>query len=355
MNALQLAAFAPIALSPDGELAAYTIQEPRRMVTDGDERYRSYDRRGNSLFGVGCDIWLTDTRNGQTRKLTDGKSSHYYPVWSPDGRSLAFYSDRDGAARLWIWDRGGNRFRRASDRIIRPLGGQVARWSPDGKRILFPVLPEGMSIEQAADLSASEKPAAARKAPDAPTVTVFDGAEGKGAGTAWSLKSMVEDVASVDVASGAVRVVAHGLHPFWFQFSPDGATIAVSSLDSYGDGTVFQPTYDLLAFDASTAVSRVLVAGVPQAAGNQASFSPDGKSIAYCSGGDSPEAKRGDCFSVPTAGGSARLLTPGEHPPFWSYAYREPRWEPSGAAVYLFGEGELWKAAADGGGARPLV
>ena len=41
------------------------------------------------------------------RQLTDGAFDHQYPVWSPDGRWLAFVSarhlgrDEDGAADLW--------------------------------------------------------------------------------------------------------------------------------------------------------------------------------------------------------------------------------------------------------------
>jgi len=50
-------------------------------------------------------VWITNTRTGQSKNLTQSKGSAWDPVWSPDGKTLAFYSDLDGAAHLWIWDR----------------------------------------------------------------------------------------------------------------------------------------------------------------------------------------------------------------------------------------------------------
>ena len=352
LNALEFAQFAPIDLSPDGKWVAYTLQDPRRVVTDPDPRYHGFDRKGTSIFGLGCDVWITDTQTGQSQNLTSGQGNSYYPVWSPDGRSLVFYSDRSGTVNLWLWERSKNKFRLLSDRIVRSFGGQIARWTPDGRRVIFPVLPEGMTIEQAADLfGPAPKRSEKKRAEKEPTVTVFDSREEKAKSTAWSNRGMVADLLIVDVASSAAaRTLTRGLRPSWYQVSPDGQRLAVANMKDYLPGKDFQAVFDLVLVDLSTGASRTLASDIPQEAGNQTSWSPDGSSLAYVTGGESPEGKKGDCYGVSVSGGAPRLLTPGSHPPFSSHGFREPRWDASGQSLYLFAEDGLWRASASGSG-----
>jgi Tol biopolymer transport system component len=57
------------------------------------------------------------------------------PRYSPDGRYVAFTSDRSGASEVWMADADGS-----SPRQLTHLGAYIAgfpRWSPDGKRIVF--------------------------------------------------------------------------------------------------------------------------------------------------------------------------------------------------------------------------
>src|SRR5205807_4345876 len=77
-------------------------------------------------------IWLADTRSGQTRQLTAAKKSSSAPAWSPDGSKLAFTSDRLDKRQIYIID---------------PLAGEAEpltsledgvssfAWAPDGRRI----------------------------------------------------------------------------------------------------------------------------------------------------------------------------------------------------------------------------
>ena len=356
LNGVQFAEFAPISLSPDGQLVAYTIRDPRRFVTDPDPRYHAYDRKGTSLFGVGCDVWITDVSTGATRNLTPDAGNNFYPVWSPDGRSLAFYSDRAGTANLWIWDRASNQSRKTSDRVVRGFGGQAAHWSPDGRFLVFPALPQGMTIEQAADLSGLPKPApeSDHRPADAPTVAVFDSTREADTANSWSTKSMVADLVSVDAASGAVRDLTHGVKPSWFSFSPDGRALGISDLKSYSLNNVFQATYD---FRPRLGDGRDARRGVGCAGGGR----QPGELVAEREGDRLVHERRlargeeGDCRSVAASGGAAKLLTPGEHPSFGSHGYREPRWDPDGRSLYLVAEAGIWKAAADGSGVRELA
>jgi dipeptidyl aminopeptidase/acylaminoacyl peptidase len=85
------------------------------------------------VFVVGAD-------GGPPRQLTDGSFDHQYPVWSPDGRWIAFTSarhadrDEDGAADIWIVSADGGEARRVTSTA------GPASWpsfSPDGRTIAY--------------------------------------------------------------------------------------------------------------------------------------------------------------------------------------------------------------------------
>src|SRR5207247_574746 len=59
----------PVDLSPDGNWVAFTVEDARRRESTGDERYKSFSRTGAFNEAVGCDIWLANTRTGETRNL----------------------------------------------------------------------------------------------------------------------------------------------------------------------------------------------------------------------------------------------------------------------------------------------
>ena len=45
---------------------------------------------------IGSDVWLGDVERGVFTRLTSNPSNDESPVWSPDGRRIAFASNRDG-------------------------------------------------------------------------------------------------------------------------------------------------------------------------------------------------------------------------------------------------------------------
>ena len=72
--------------------------------------------------------------SGPEEPLDTGHVLDRYPAVSPDGRKIAYDSDRLGSEDLWIYDRDAKR----SERIELPgkdLGVNEPHWSPDGKRI----------------------------------------------------------------------------------------------------------------------------------------------------------------------------------------------------------------------------
>ncbi len=74
---------------------------------------------------------------GYTRNLT--RSSGVYdhsPAWSPDGKSIAYWSDRSGEYELWIQEsKGGGEPKQLTSR--NKGFGYTLYWSPDSKKIAF--------------------------------------------------------------------------------------------------------------------------------------------------------------------------------------------------------------------------
>jgi Tol biopolymer transport system component len=88
------------------------------------------------------DIWVVRRDGTGYDRLTDGGTSHD-PAWSPDGRRIAFTSDRDrtpGARELWSMNADGSAERRLTASLGQPflyaiVGGPA--WSPDGRWLAF--------------------------------------------------------------------------------------------------------------------------------------------------------------------------------------------------------------------------
>jgi serine/threonine protein kinase/Tol biopolymer transport system component len=81
------------------------------------------------------DIWLHDLARGTASRLTFGPASNGYPVWSPDGRYVAFFSQRDGIGRPFQRAASGT----GHDEVLsKPVGEPptptvVEDWSRDGR------------------------------------------------------------------------------------------------------------------------------------------------------------------------------------------------------------------------------
>ena len=103
-------------VSPDGKWVAYGISTP--------------DMETNR--GVG-NIWLVGTSGGDAIQLTQsGKDSA--PSWSPDGKTLAFLSGRDGTSQVYVISMEGGEAKKLT---TLSTGADLFKWSPDGKSIAF--------------------------------------------------------------------------------------------------------------------------------------------------------------------------------------------------------------------------
>jgi Tol biopolymer transport system component/imidazolonepropionase-like amidohydrolase len=80
-------------------------------------------------------IYLMPIEGGEARRLTPvGHQYESQPRWSPDGRRIAFTSDRDGLENIWVMDRDGQNARQVTRERERQVKAPV--WTPDGEYII---------------------------------------------------------------------------------------------------------------------------------------------------------------------------------------------------------------------------
>ena len=161
------------ACSPDGKKLIYAQQSQRGMTLmladiDGtnpraltepgknlvpswlpDSRHivwMASDSKGKEDPARNSQIRLLDTETMESRRLFSDpeqiKFSNAMPVVSPDGKSVAFVSNRSGNMRVWVSELDGGNARMISppemeyhDAIKAPIEQKVPAWSPDGKWI----------------------------------------------------------------------------------------------------------------------------------------------------------------------------------------------------------------------------
>ncbi len=120
-------------------------------------RYPAISPDGSTLvFAYRGDLYRVPVEGGLAAPLTIYEGTDFMPVWSPDGREIAFASDRSGNLDVWIMPAEGGRARRltfhsANDRpwSFTPDSGQVVYSSSRldaATSALFPWLPELYSV-----------------------------------------------------------------------------------------------------------------------------------------------------------------------------------------------------------------
>ena len=91
-------------------------------------------------------IWIFDRKTGKQRQLTAPDTTMIWgdvcARWSPDGKSILFVSDRNGTPGVYLVDINGASLRHLFD--VEATSGGIwsaqADWSPDGERIIYPNL-----------------------------------------------------------------------------------------------------------------------------------------------------------------------------------------------------------------------
>lgn len=121
--ALNLRAISDLQFSPDGGRVAFVVAEPPK----GERRARH--------------IWVFEKKTGAARQFTFSTKDESSPRWSPDGKQLAFLSNREDQQQIYALRTDGGE---AAALTKGKRTVQSFAWSPDGKQIAF-LAPEAKS------------------------------------------------------------------------------------------------------------------------------------------------------------------------------------------------------------------
>jgi imidazolonepropionase-like amidohydrolase/Tol biopolymer transport system component len=101
-------------------------------VTEGTWMSVDVSPRGDEVaFDLLGDIYVLPISGGEARALTSGVAWDMQPRYSPDGRSIAFTSDRGGGDNIWMMKRDGGEPTAVTQEKFRLLNSPA--WSPDGQ------------------------------------------------------------------------------------------------------------------------------------------------------------------------------------------------------------------------------
>ncbi len=360
LRAPTLAPFVTAAsFSPDGRHLAYTVVDHTRRR--GSTSCAQEHRTGVPGWAKGADVWLTDLTKGERRNLTGRQESNWAPSWAPDGRSLAFFSDRSagrtapaGHSRLWLWERSSNALRPVSRLPLRTVISSRTgiQWLADQQSVLIAGYPGGMPPEAFAAVLACDQPPRA-PVPTGTTATVYSfdpaGPDSAPRTDQVNLDVLRVDLALLDTKTGALRPIARDARIFDYALSPDRRRVVYAVAKGFERPGSGQLIADLIVHEFHTGQTRSIATGVRSGIEPSGlfSWSPSGTEIAYRTQG--PLAKD-EVYLVPAAGGPVRRIAEGPAGELLATVDR-PVWEGAGRHVYFSRDGVLWRAASGGSGA----
>lgn len=249
---LQVPVIISPAVSPDGEMVAFT-----RTWRDLDQ-----DKRLRQL-------WLADADGDGARRLSfDDEKSLWGVDWRPDG-ALSYISVRGGSAQVWVNPLDGGEPRPVTDLED---GVDACWWSPDGQwlaALSTTPAPEAED-DEAADTDDADSDAAEEEG----DWTVFDRLEQPDEySQLWILSAAADGPGDAEPR----RLTAPPLHPYHVAWSPDGQTLALTYNEKFSSLVDEEQRVGLL----DVATGELTMISPPDRHASLASFSPDGKQLAY--------------------------------------------------------------------------
>ncbi|TKJ28165.1 peptidase S9 family protein [bacterium (candidate division B38) B3_B38] len=274
-----------VELSPDGSSILY-------VVSVADFKENTYN----------TDIWKIPSSGGEPIQMTTNAKRDYHPRWSPDGRMVAFLSNRDGRTQIWLISSFAGEAYRLTDS---KTGVSTFVWSPCGKKIAY-LAPQPPTKEEE------------RRKKEKEDVIVVD------------KDFKMNCLWLIDVSTREVKQLTKGdFHINSFDWSPKGGEIAFSAQPTPKVADSFNS--DLYLISLKEGETRKLV----ERPGPDSSprWSPDGKMIAFISqDGKTDWFVNSYICVVPVAGGAPVNISQSldEQVNFF-------RWGPEGKNIFFLG------------------
>jgi acylaminoacyl-peptidase len=295
-------------ISPDGSRILYVRQFSDIMT----------DRNYTNLWTVGAD-------GTDHRPLTTGDFGDSSPRWSPDGQRIAFLSDRDGSAQIWVRYMDSGQMSRITNLQHPPAG---IAWSPDGQHLSFTSLVPG-STPGVADL-----PRPPEGAEWAAPAKVIDDLVYRFNGPGYLTPGFYH-LFVVPAEGGTPRQISSGdyHHGGVFRASeavwtPDGGHLIMSA-NRRPDWQDEPLDTEVLEFSVADGTVRALT----DRAGPDGSpaISPDGSRIAYLGFDDRYQGYQVTHLYVMNRDGSDSRILTGD----FDRSVSSPRWAADGSGVYV--------------------
>jgi Tol biopolymer transport system component len=165
------------------------------------------------VFSAQGALWIIPREGGEARRITDWRVEPTHPVWSPDGKRIAFQNYApEGNYHIWTVSPDGRHLR---EHTTGPFDDREPAWLPDGSGLVFSsdrsrdgqykiwrvALGGGAPVQVTTGPGAESNPVVS---PDGARLAYVDGA----------------NVLTAPLAGGAPTVVAPGTAPAW---TPDGS------------------------------------------------------------------------------------------------------------------------------------
>jgi len=318
-------------LSPDGQWVAYAVGTP--LVDE--------NRTASS-------IWLAPASGSgaPARRLTSGGKRDSDPAFSPDGKRIAFLSNREGGSQIWLLDLSGGEPRKATS-VPTEVNG--FKWAPDGTSFLvvsdvFPDCPDFACLAQR--VAAREKSVTKAHVSERLLFRHWDSWQNGLRSHIWKVPA--GGGAAVDLTPGDIDAPPFAVGGSAdYEVSPDGKDFVyasnpdkVQALSTNGD--LWTVPFAGGGRPADLTASNRAFDGTPH-------FSPDGKWIAYrAQKRPGHEADRFTLMLLERSTGRSRELTP-----TYYHWVNEMAWAPNSKSLYFVseeqGHGVIYRVPVEGG------
>ena len=276
---LNLLSISDLQFSPDGARVAFVVAEPPK----GERRARH--------------IWIYQKESGAVRQFTFSAKDETSPRWSPDGKQVAFLSNRDEQQQIYVMRADGGEATAVTKgkRSVRSFA-----WSPDSKQIAFLAPNAKSEAEEKKDKDKDDARIVDKddKQPRLWLLTLATGEAKALTDAKWEISELAwlktgdrlivsatdhpesdqetHRIFSISIPDGSRRLIFAPHGPFHeLQVSPDGAT--VSYIGSRVDGP---SPHDLMLLDIDKRATRNLTGASLDRAISEHRWMKDGSMLA---------------------------------------------------------------------------